>query len=177
MESQKVWLGVSIDNKDAGRIVIQLHTQYCPKTCKNFIALCTGELGDTYENGTKAPVRLSFANSLFHRVIPGFMAQGGDITKNNGQGGVSIYGVTFPDENFIYKHDKPYVLSMANAGKDTNGSQFFITFKKTPWLDGKHVVFGEVVSGTETLKTIEALGSPNGKTKKPIKIYGAGTMD
>ena len=176
MVNKKVWLGVAINGTDAGRITIELFTDTVPKTAENFRALCTGEQGTKQVPGSTKPVKLSFAGSLFHRVIPGFMLQGGDITDNNGKGGVSIYGKTFPDENFIHKHKDPFMLSMANAGPNTNGSQFFITVAPTKWLDNKHVVFGKVVGGTDVVKAIEKLGSGNGKTSKEIKIYGAGEV-
>ena len=119
---------------------------------------------------------LHFKDSAFHRVIPGFMCQGGDFTRGNGTGGESIYGAKFEDENFIHKHTKPGLLSMANAGPGTNGSQFFITTAPTPWLDGGHVVFGEVVSGMDTVEAMEAQGSPNGTPRQPIVIVDCGEV-
>jgi peptidylprolyl isomerase len=167
----KVYFDIAIDSEPARRIVMELFDDVTPTTAENFRALCTGEKGVG-----KAGKPLHFKGSLFHRIIPNFMAQGGDFTRGNGTGGESIYGEKFADENFKKKHNKPGLLSMANAGPNTNGSQFFLTFVETPWLDGKHVVFGEVVEGLEVLKLLEAQGSDSGKTKVPVTITNSGQL-
>lgn len=167
----QVYFDIAIGSEPDRRIVMELFDDVAPTTAENFRALCTGEKGVG-----KAGKPLHFKGSLFHRIIPNFMAQGGDFTRGNGTGGESIYGEKFADENFKKKHDKPGLLSMANAGPDTNGSQFFLTFVETPWLDGKHVVFGEVVEGLEVLKLLEAQGSDSGKTKVPVTITDSGQL-
>ncbi|KAG6846310.1 cyclophilin peptidyl-prolyl cis-trans isomerase Cyp2, partial [Arthromyces matolae] len=155
---------VAINSKPAGRVVFRLYDDIVPKTTRNFRELATGQHG------------FGFAGSSFHRIIPGFMCQGGDITAGNGTGGKSIYGEKFKDENFEIAHTKPGLLSMANAGKNTNGSQFFITTAITQWLDGKHVVFGEVVEGMDVVKAMEAVGTQGGRPRSTVTITSSGTV-
>ncbi|KAI5997251.1 cyclophilin [Pisolithus orientalis] len=159
-----VFFDITINDKPAGRIVFKLYDDVVPITAKNFRELAMREKGFGYKG------------SKFHRVIPKFMLQGGDFTKGNGTGGKSIYGEKFADENFKMKHTKPGILSMANAGKNTNGSQFFITTVVTSWLDGAHVVFGEVVEGMDVVREIEGYGSPSGTPKASIAISNCGTV-
>lgn len=159
-----VFFDLTADGQPIGRVVFKLFDDVVPKTARNFRELATGQNGFGYEG------------SSFHRVIPQFMLQGGDFTRGNGTGGKSIYGEKFPDENFQLKHSKPGLLSMANAGKNTNGSQFFITTVACPWLDGAHVVFGEVVEGFDVVKTVEGFGSRSGATSKKVTIAKSGTV-
>eukprot|EP00386_Alphamonas_edax_P007795 GDKI01025880.1.p1 GENE.GDKI01025880.1~~GDKI01025880.1.p1 ORF type:complete len:186 (-),score=72.89 GDKI01025880.1:329-886(-) len=171
MSRPKVFFDVSIGGARAGRIVFELYNDIVPRTAENFRALCTGEMG-TGRRGKP----LHYKGSGFHRVIPNFMLQGGDFTNGNGTGGESIYGEKFADENFRERHTEPFLLSMANAGPGTNGSQFFITTVACPWLDGKHVVFGKVIEGANIVKAVEAKGSQSGKTSAAITIDDCGQL-
>mmetsp|Transcript_121313 Transcript_121313/g.238359 ORF Transcript_121313/g.238359 Transcript_121313/m.238359 type:complete len:195 (-) Transcript_121313:157-741(-) len=169
--TSKVFFDVEIGGESAGRIVMGLFGETVPKTAENFRALCTGEKGVG-----KMGKPLHYEGSKFHRVIPDFMIQGGDFTHGTGTGGESIYGGKFNDENFKIKHTAPGYLSMANAGPNTQGSQFFITTVSTPWLDGKHAVFGKVLEGMDVVKAIEKQGSRSGKPSKEIRIASSGEI-
>ena len=164
MSRPRCFFDISIGGQNAGRIVFELYSDITPKTCENFRALCTGEKGFGYKG------------CPFHRIIPQFMIQGGDFTKHNGTGGVSIYGNKFPDENFKVGFEGPGELAMANAGPNTNGSQFFITTIRCDWLTGKHVVFGKVVEGMDVVKKMESCGSSSGKTKIPVSSANCGQL-
>mmetsp|Transcript_9520 Transcript_9520/g.16691 ORF Transcript_9520/g.16691 Transcript_9520/m.16691 type:complete len:168 (+) Transcript_9520:86-589(+) len=167
MSNPVVFLDVEIGGNFAGRMEIELFRDVVPKTAENFRCLCTEERG------------FGLKGSKFHRVINGFMAQGGDFTKGNGTGGRSIYGEKFRDENFKLKHTGPGILSMANSGKNTNGSQFFLCFAETGWLDGKHVVFGKVrnASGLKVLRSIETVGTENGRPKAEVLVVECGQLE
>mmetsp|Transcript_37269 Transcript_37269/g.37953 ORF Transcript_37269/g.37953 Transcript_37269/m.37953 type:complete len:199 (-) Transcript_37269:110-706(-) len=170
--TSKVFFDVEIDGTPAGRITMGLFGETVPKTAENFRALCTGEKGLGKVNNKP----LHFKGSKFHRIIPDFMIQGGDFTHGTGVGGESIYGGKFNDENFKIKHKQPGYLSMANAGPNTQGSQFFITTVKTPWLDGKHVVFGKVIDGMKVVKAVEQIGSRSGKPDKVVVVADSGEL-
>lgn len=166
MTNPKVFFEVTAGDAKLGRITMELFKDVVPRTAENFRSLCCGD----------NPQKFTYKGSIFHRVIPQFMLQGGDFTNHNGTGGRSIYGEKFADENFNLKHTGPGILSMANAGPNTNGSQFFITTVKTDWLNGKHVVFGKVLDGMDVVKKIEALGSSSGKPSKKIVISDCGEL-
>jgi peptidylprolyl isomerase len=171
-ENLKAYFDISVNNNLKGRIVFTLFAKDCPRTALNFFHLCKGDK-TCPESGKK----LHYKGSKFHRIIPGFMAQGGDFLNGNGTGSISIYGKKFGDENFVFSHDRAGMLSMANSGPNSNGSQFFITFADAGWLDGKHVVFGKITEGINILNEIEFVGTQNGKPKADVIIQDCGVLE
>ena len=169
--THQVYFDVDIGGQPAGRIIMGLFGDVVPKTVENFRALCTGENGTSSSGAV-----LHYKNSPFHRVISNFMAQGGDITQGNGRGGESIFGRKFDDENFDLRFTKPYQLAMANSGKNTNGSQFFITFIKTEWLNGHHVIFGEVIGGFDIVQRLENIATSDGVPAYEAHISDSGEL-
>lgn len=163
-KNPQVYFDVTVGKHNVGRIIMMLRPDIVPKTAENFRCLCTHEKGFGYQGST------------FHRIIPDFMCQGGDFTNNNGTGGRSIYGKKFEDENFTLKHTGPGILSMANSGPNTNGSQFFICTARTEWLDGKHVVFGHVLSGLDVIKKMEKCGTKAGLPTEKVIISSCGEL-
>jgi len=164
----KVFFDISIGDVPVGKIKIELRNDIVPQTSMNFVELC---------NAHKNPARYGhkgYKGCMFHRIIPGFICQGGDFAFGNGTGGISIFGDDFEDENFILKHNEAGLLSMANCGPNTNGSQFFITLRATPHLDGKHVVFGKIIEGLPILKKMEEVGTKGGKPSKKVVIVNCG---
>ena len=159
-KKSSVFFEIAVDGVYHGVVVFDLYDDVVPKTAANFRALALKW----------------YAGSVFHRIIPGFMLQGGDFVNGDGTGGRSIYGAKFDDENFRLEHDRPFLLSMANSGPNTNGSQFFVTTVPCPWLDGKHVVFGEVSAGHDVVKSLESLGSANGRTAAVVSVLRAGEI-
>ncbi len=162
-----VYMDVGTADQSIGRMTFELYDEVVPKTTENFRQLCMRKAGEGYPG------------SPFHRIIPGFMVQGGDFTRGDGTGGRSIYGEKFADESFqgrAGRHTGFGTLSMANSGRDTNGSQLFITTGETPWLDGKHVVFGKLVDGADVLRRLETYGSPSGKTSANVMVLGCGRL-
>mmetsp|Transcript_106369 Transcript_106369/g.184975 ORF Transcript_106369/g.184975 Transcript_106369/m.184975 type:complete len:198 (-) Transcript_106369:144-737(-) len=171
--THKVFFDVKIGDADPQRIVMGLFGEVVPKTVANFVGLCKGDSEKKASSGQP----LAYKGSKFHRIIPNFMIQGGDFTRGDGTGGESIYGAKFPDENFKLKHTGPGILSMANAGPNTNGSQFFLTTVKTSWLDGRHVVFGQVLEGMDVVTQVEAAGTSSGRPQKTVTIVDAGLLE
>lgn len=174
MSRSIVYLDIAINSTPMGRIEFELFNDITPRTAENFRALCTGERGENYR--TKR--RLWYKDNTFHKIIPGQLIQAGDITTGDGSGGDSIFYGQFKDENFIVKHTVPGLLSMANAGPNTNTSQFFITLKKQPDFDNHNVVFGKVANSEsmEVVNKIASYGRPNGQPVKRVVITNCGQL-
>ncbi|KRX07942.1 Cyclophilin-like peptidyl-prolyl cis-trans isomerase domain [Pseudocohnilembus persalinus] len=172
MSDQKkdCFIEIEIGKEEKYRLQIELFWDQVPKTCENFRQLCIGN-----KQGLLIP-NLHYKGSKFHRIIPGFMAQGGDFVNQDGSGQECIYGLKFEDENFEIKHDKKYLVGMVNNGPNTNSCQFYITFDKCPWLDGKNVIFGEVVNSQQALKNLEKNGSQTGEPQNEIIIVDSGEI-
>jgi len=171
--THKVFFDIKIGDEEVQRVTIGLFGEDVPKTVKNFVELCKGDSDKKASSGQA----LAYKGSKFHRIIPNFMIQGGDFTRGDGTGGESIYGAKFADENFKLKHTGAGFLSMANAGPNTNGSQFFITTVKTSWLDGRHVVFGKIIDGMDIITKVEAVGSSSGAPQKPVILHDSGLLE
>jgi len=171
--THKVYFDIKIGEEEPARVILGLFGEQVPTTVENFVSLSKGVEGKMAQTGQP----LHYKGSKFHRIIPSFMIQGGDFTRGDGTGGESIWGKKFNDENFKLKHTGPGILSMANAGPDTNGSQFFITTVKTPWLNNRHVVFGKVVDGMDVVQRVEAVGSSSGVPQKEVVIADSGIAD
>lgn len=169
----KVFMNFILESEQPDTVIFELFPQTVPKTCENFIQLCKG----SSELQTDKGKALAYKGSKVHRIVPGFLFQGGDFTKMNGKGGWSIYGETFDCENFQLKHSESGILSMANLGKNKNNSQFFVTFAPCPVLDGKHTVFGKVFSGMDVIKKIEAVGTASGKPRIKVRIGECGLVE
>lgn len=171
--TDQAYMDIEVDGKGVGRIILGLFGEVAPRTAENFKQLCACKTG----RGKLSGVDLCYKGTIFHRIIPNFMIQGGDFTHHNGIGGESIYGGKFEDETFELKHNKRYGLSMANAGKPhTNGSQFFINTIKTSWLDGENVLFGMVVRGTGVVDKLERLGTNSGVPRSKVQIIDSGIL-
>ncbi|XP_030850300.1 probable inactive peptidyl-prolyl cis-trans isomerase-like 6 [Strongylocentrotus purpuratus] len=168
-----VYFDVTVDGEKIGRLLFELFTDQCPRTCENFRALCTGEKGQKTDDTL---MKFHYLESLFHRIVPNGWVQGGDILYGKGDGGESIHGPVFEDENFSVKHNARGVLGMGNKGRHTNGSQFYITCQPAPWMDSKFVAFGKLVEGTEVLKTLEGQETYNERPKKDCKIAACGVF-
>ena len=167
----RVFLDIQIDGSSVGKLIIELFVDKVPRTAENFRMLCTGEKG-VGRSGSK----LHYQGSTFHKAISGYLIQGGDFIAGDGSQNESVYGPRFEDENFSVPHDDKGIVSMANKGRNTNGGQFFITFTKTPWLNGKNVAFGKVVEGLDVLDKMEAAGTKSGTPQKTVKIVGCGEI-